>query len=52
MINALNDLEVKSDNILNVSVQTPVTEKVRTTLGPEFGKDAGKNGLKSAGASF
>ena len=60
MIAALNDLEVKSGNILNAYVQAPVTEKVWTTLGPEFGKDAGKTavivralyGLKSAGAAF
>ena len=60
MIAALNDLEVKSGNILNAYVQAPVTEKVWTTLGPEFGKDARKTaaivraiyGLKSAGAAF
>ena len=40
MIITLIDLEVKSGNILNVYVQAPVTEKVWTTLGPEFGKDA------------
>ena len=60
MIVALNDLEVTLGNILNASVQTPVTEKVWITLSPEFGKDAGKTavivrilcGLKSAGAPF
>ena len=60
MIATLNDLEVKSGNILNAYVQAPVTEKVWTTLGPEFGKDAEKTavidralyGLKSAGAAF
>ena len=40
MIAALNNLEVKLGNILNAYVQAPVTEKVWTTLGPEFGKDA------------
>ena len=60
MIAALNDLEVKSGDILNAYVQASVTEKVWTTLGPEFGKDVGKTvvivralyGLKSAGAAF
>ena len=40
MIAILNDLEVKLHNILNVYVQAPVTKKVWTILGPEFGKDA------------
>ena len=56
----LNNLEVKWGNILNASVHASVTEKVWATLGPEFGKDAGKIavivraicGLKSAGATF
>ena len=60
MIATLNDLEVKSGDILFVYVQSPVGEKVGTTLGPEFGKDAGKTtvivrasyGLKLAGAAF
>ena len=60
MIAALNDLEVKLGNILNASVQAPVTEKVRNTLGPEFSKVVGKtavivrtlHGLKSAGTAF
>ena len=42
MIVTLNDLEVKSGNILNAYVQAPVTEKVWTTLGPEFSKGARK----------
>ena len=33
---------MKLDNILNAYVQASVTEKVWTTLGPEFGKDAQK----------
>ena len=60
MISALNDLEVKSCNSLNNYVQASITEKVLTTLGPKFGKDARKTalivnalyGLKSAGAAF
>ena len=47
-------------DILNAYVQAPVTEKVWTTLGPEFSKDARKNavivralyGIKSVGAAF
>ena len=60
MIAALNDIEVKLGNILNAYVLVPVTEKVLTTLGPEFGNDSRKTvvivialyGLKSAGAAF
>ena len=60
MIAALNDLEVKSRDIFNAYVQSPVTEKVWTTLGPEFSKDARKTALivralyeiKSARAAF
>ena len=40
MIAALNELEIKLDNILNVYVQAPVTKRVWTALGPEFGRDA------------
>ena len=60
MIAALNDLEVESDNILNAYIQAPVTERVWTTLGLEFGKDVRETavivralyGVKSAGAAF
>ena len=60
MTTALNDLDVKSGNILNAYIQSPVTEKVQNTLGPEFSKDARKtavivralHGLKSARAAF
>jgi hypothetical protein len=46
--------------VLNAYITAPITEKVWTTLGPEFGPDAGKTaiivralyGLKSAGAAF
>jgi hypothetical protein len=59
-IAALNDLEVKVGDMLNAYITAPITEKVWTTLGPEFGSSAGKTaiivralyGLKSAGASF
>ena len=42
---ALNDLQVMSSDILNVYVKAPVTEKMWTTLGPEFGKDYGKTAV-------
>ena len=45
MIATVNNLEIKLGNILNAYVQAPVTEKVWTTLGPEFGKDAGKTAV-------
>ena len=45
MTAALNDLEVKSGNILIAYVQAPVTEKVWTALGREFGKDAKKTAV-------
>jgi hypothetical protein len=57
---ALNDLYVKVGDILNAYITAPITEKVWTVLGPEFGIDAGKSaiivrslyGLKSTGAAF
>ncbi len=57
---ALNDLNVKVGDVLNAYITAPITEKVWTVLGPEFGIDAGKNaiivhalyGLKSTGAAF
>jgi hypothetical protein len=57
---ALNDLDVKMAGIENVYLTAPLTEKVWTVLGPEFGDDARKRalilralyGLKSAGADF
>ena len=60
MLAALNDLQVKVGDVLNAYITAPVTEKVWTVLGPEFGQDAGKSavivralyGLKSAGAAF
>ena len=60
MIATLNDIEVKSGDILNAYIQAPVTEKVLTTLDPEFGKYTKKTevivralyGLKSARAAF
>ena len=59
-IAALNDLEVKVGDVLNAYITAPITKKVWTTLGPEFGPNASKTaiivralyGLKSAGAAF
>jgi hypothetical protein len=59
-LSALNDLDVKMDYIENAYLTAPLTEKVWTVLGPEFGDDAGKRalivralyGLESAGAAF
>ena len=42
MITTLNDLEAKPCDILNAYLQASVTEKVCTTLGSEFSKDANK----------
>ena len=57
---SLSTLEVKFGDILNAYVQAPLGEKVWTTLGPEFGKDARRSaviiralyGPKSAGTAF
>jgi hypothetical protein len=59
-IAALNNLEVKVCDVLKAYITAPITHKIWTTLGPEFGPDAGKTaiivralyGLKSAGAAF
>jgi hypothetical protein len=57
---ALNDLDFKMADIENAYLMEPITEKVWTVLGPEFGDDAENRalivialyGLKSAGAAF
>jgi hypothetical protein len=57
---ALNHLDVNMADIENAYLTEPITEKVWTVLGPEFGDDAGKRalivralyGLKSSGAAF
>jgi hypothetical protein len=59
-IAALNSLDVKVGDIENAYLTAPITEKIWTVLGAEFGADAGKKaivvralyGLKSAGAAF
>jgi hypothetical protein len=56
----LNNVDVKMADIENAYLAAPITEKVWTVLGPEFGYDAGKPalivralyGLKSAGVAF
>jgi hypothetical protein len=42
---ALNDLNVKVRNVLNAYITAPITKKVGTVLGPEFGIDAGKSAI-------
>jgi hypothetical protein len=57
---SLNDLDVNMADIENAYLMAPITEKVWTVLGPEFGDDSGKRalimralyGLQSAGAAF
>jgi hypothetical protein len=60
-IAALNSLDVKTGDVMNAYITAPVTEKVWTILGPEFGDtECGLHavivralyGLKSAGAAF
>jgi hypothetical protein len=56
----LNELDVNMADIENAYLTAPITEKVWTVTGPEFGDDAGKHALivralcalKSAGADF
>ena len=60
MIATLKDLEVKLGIILNAYVQTSLTEKVWTMLGPKFDRDARRSamiiralyGLKLVGMAF
>jgi hypothetical protein len=57
---ALNNLEVKTTDIKNTYLTTPVTEKIWCVLGPEFGANTGKQAiiiqslysLKSSSTSF
>ncbi len=57
---ALNALKVMAANIMNAYITAPNKEKICTQLGPEFGKNKGRQtivvralyGLKSAGAAF
>jgi hypothetical protein len=57
---ALNDLDVRMADIENAYLTAPITEKVWTVLGPEFGDNSGKSalivralyGLKSAGSAL
>jgi hypothetical protein len=57
---ALDDLDVMMGDTENAYLTAPITEKVWTVLGPEFGEDAGNRalivreiyGIKSAGTAF
>jgi hypothetical protein len=57
---ALKDLKVMIGDILNVYITAPITKKVGTVHGFEFGSDTGKSaiivhtlyGLKSVGTAF
>ena len=60
LVAALNDLDIWAADVMNAYITAPNREKIWTTLGKEFGDDAGKKaivvralyGLKSAGAAF
>jgi hypothetical protein len=41
----LNDVDVKMADIENAYLTAPITEKVWTVFGPEFGDDTGKRAL-------
>jgi hypothetical protein len=41
---ALKKLEVKAADVQNACLTAPVSERIRTRLGPEFGSDRGKVG--------
>ena len=42
---SLNELEVNTVDVNNAYITAPITEKVWTTLGPEFCADAGKRAI-------
>ena len=42
MLSALNDLEVECGYVENAYITAPITKKVWSILGPEFGSDAGR----------
>ena len=59
-ISALNNLQVKADDVMNAYVTAPCRKKIWIVLGKEFGADQGKKaiivralyGIKSSGAAF
>ena len=44
-ISTLNDLDVKAGDIMNAYLTAPITEKVWTVLGKEWGPDSGKKSI-------
>ena len=40
---SLNELEVNAGDVENAYITAPITEKVWTILGPEFGANEGKH---------
>ncbi len=45
MLAALNDLEVKAGDVFNAYITVPITEKIWTMLGKEFGHEEGKTAI-------
>ena len=41
LLEALNDVEVKTEDIENFYITSPCSEKIYTVLGPKFGSEAG-----------
>ena len=44
-IAALNNLQLKADDVMNAYVTAPCSEKIWTVLGKEFGADQGKKAI-------
>jgi hypothetical protein len=42
---AINDVKIKVEDVLNTYITAPITKKVWTVIGPEFGSDAGKSAI-------
>ncbi len=41
----INDNKIKVGDVLNTYITAPITKKVWTVIGPEFGSDAGKSAI-------
>ena len=60
VISAMENMELKFVDVMNLHITSPIQEKIWTTLGPDFGLDSSKTtlvvhalyGLKSARAAF